>query len=115
MNDELIKTLGLLSTEKMEVLIRTKNEELSNLQENLLSLLFQVDHAEALINALQKEVYSRYEDDEINVFIDEEEEKPSETFNPFEDEGMTDEKMELLLKLNKLQSEVETFLRKGAR
>lgn len=114
MNDELIKTLGSLPTEKMEVLIRTKNEELSNLQENLLSLLFQVDHAEAPINALQKEVDSRYEDDEINVFIDEEE-KPSETFNPFEDEGMTDEKMELLLKLNRLQSEVEAFLRKGAR
>jgi hypothetical protein len=122
MNDELIKALGSLQTEQLESLLKIKTDEFKGLKENFFTMIFQIVQTESLVNLLQKEIILRNEEDEeINVFIDQDEdEQPREAFNPFKDdeksnEGITDEKMELLLKINKLQSEVESFLRKGVR
>lgn len=118
MNDDLINILGSMTELELESLIDSKAKKLSNLKSKKLDLLFQIEQLEIFIQALEKELTAREEED-LDVFIDCDDEltdyDDQERFNPFEEnnEKLTDEKMGLLLKFSTLKKELESILNKG--
>lgn len=118
MNDDLINILGSMTELELESLINSKTKKLSNLKSKKLDLLFQIEQLEIFIQALEKELTAREEED-LDVFIDCDDEltdyDDQERFNPFEEnnEKLTDEKMGLLLKFSTLKKELESILNKG--
>lgn len=117
MNDDLTKMIGSFSTNKLEHLIIENEDELTKLQDRLFTILVQIDSIKSLLATLHNEIILREtEDEDINVFIDEDEEK-TQSFNPFaekEEKSITDEKMNLLLQFSNLKNELEKILKKGA-
>lgn len=97
MNDDLINILGSMTELELESLINSKTKKLSNLKSKKLDLLFQIEQLEIFIQALEKELTAREEED-LDVFIDCDDEltdyDDQERFNPFEEnnEKLTDEK-----------------------
>lgn len=120
MNDDLINILGSMTELELESLRDSKAKNLSKLKHKKLDLLFQIEQLEIFIQAVEKELSAREEED-LNVFIDCDDEltdyDEQERFNPFEEnkEVLTDEKMGLLLKFNTLKNELENILNKGAK
>lgn len=118
MNDDLINILGSMTELELESLRDSKAKNLSKLKNNKLDLLFKIEQLENFIQAIEKELSAR-EDEDINVFIDCEDELTDydnqDRFDPFKEdsEGLTDEKMGLLLKLNTLKNELINILNKG--
>ena len=118
MNDDLINILGSMTELELESLINSKTKKLSNLKSKKLDLLFQIEQLEIFIQALEKELTAREEED-LDVFIDCDDEltdyDDQERFNQFKEnnEKLTDEKMGLLLKFSTLKKELESILNKG--
>ena len=118
MNDDLINILGSMTELELESLRDSKAKTLSKLKHNKLDLLFKIEQLENFIQAIEKELSAR-EDEDINVFIDCEDELTDydnqDRFDPFKEdsEGLTDEKMGLLLKFNTLKNELINILNKG--
>lgn len=117
MNDDLTKMIGSFSTSKLEHLIIENENELTKLQDRLFPIMVQIDSIKSLLNTLYHEITLRDEEDEnINVFVDQEE-NTKESFNPFvekEEKSITDESMNLLLQFSNLKNELEKILKKGA-
>ena len=118
MNDDLIYILGSMTELELESLIDSKAKKLSNLKSKKLDLLFQIEQLEIFIQALEKELTAR-EDEDLNVFIDCEDEltdyDEQDCFDPLKEnnEKLTDEKIGLLLKFSTLKKELESILNKG--
>lgn len=118
MNDDLINILGSMTELELESLRDSRAKTLSKLKHNKLDLLFKIEQLENFIQAIEKELSAR-EDEDINVFIDCEDELTDydnqDRFDPFKEdsEGLTDEKMGLLLKFNTLKNELINILNKG--
>ena len=118
MNDDLINILGSMTELELESLIDSKAKKLSNLKSKKLDLLFQIEQLEIFIQALEKELTAR-EDEDLNVFIDCEDEltdyDEQDCFDPLKEnnEKLTDEKIGLLLKFSTLKKELESILNKG--
>ena len=120
MNDDLINILGSMTELELEDLKDSKIKELSKLKMKKLELLFQLEQLEKFLHSINNELSAREEED-LNVFIDCEDEltdyDDQGRFDPFKDdnEGLTDEKMGLLLKFSTLKNELEKLLHKGER
>ncbi len=118
MNDDLINILGSMTELELESLIDSKSKKLSSLKSKKLDLLFEIEQLEIFIQAVEKELTAR-EDEDLNVFIDCEDEltdyDEQDCFDPFKEnnEVLTDEKMGLLLKFSTLKKELESILNKG--